>query len=226
MADSKNGGIAASHRGVPWRPCTRFRIATLILLGLLFGSNVERSIKLGRNYGQAMDQFAILPNPSDEIHGGSNQIRRMGTNDVTTTTTKVSPSDSVSSNDVQNSNQSSTVLEGKTEGTKELSNVHKNSPSTTSSGLENHIPTTMTSTNENRRIKGISKNKTDITTDSLLTSITYSKSINGTVDETQVDWSDLMFHMHGHDDDAIVVESHKLVFFPIAKNGSTEWKIL
>eukprot|EP00539_Tryblionella_compressa_P007680 CAMPEP_0178762650 /NCGR_PEP_ID=MMETSP0744-20121128/16659_1 /TAXON_ID=913974 /ORGANISM="Nitzschia punctata, Strain CCMP561" /LENGTH=393 /DNA_ID=CAMNT_0020417349 /DNA_START=616 /DNA_END=1797 /DNA_ORIENTATION=+ len=41
-----------------------------------------------------------------------------------------------------------------------------------------------------------------------------------------VDWSDKNFQRWGWDNDPIVIESHKLLFFTVPKNSCTEWKKL
>ena len=60
------------------------------------------------------------------------------------------------------------------------------------------------------------------TKDSLATRNPQSATI---VEESEIDWSDKIFEK-GHYESPIVVESHKLVFFPTAKAGSTVFKRL
>jgi hypothetical protein len=45
-------------------------------------------------------------------------------------------------------------------------------------------------------------------------------------DEQQIDWTDPIFLRVGYDNDPVVIESHKLIFFPIPKNANTQFKIL
>lgn len=44
--------------------------------------------------------------------------------------------------------------------------------------------------------------------------------------EHYIDWTDRIFQRKGHDNDPIVIESHKLLFFTIPKNACTTFKLL
>jgi len=45
------------------------------------------------------------------------------------------------------------------------------------------------------------------------------------IQENEIDWSDSIFSLEGYNR-PVVIESHKLVFFPVAKNGCTVFKKL
>ncbi|KAL3921940.1 MAG: hypothetical protein SGILL_002479 [Bacillariaceae sp.] len=52
-----------------------------------------------------------------------------------------------------------------------------------------------------------------------------SQTVSATIDK-DIDWSDTIFQHFESDNDPIVLESHKLLFFSIPKNSCTEWKQL
>jgi hypothetical protein len=60
---------------------------------------------------------------------------------------------------------------------------------------------------------------------SVLVTIATSEK-NASVVDKDIDWSDNIFQHFESDNDPVVIESHKLLFFTIPKNSCTEWKQL
>lgn len=53
-----------------------------------------------------------------------------------------------------------------------------------------------------------------------------SKRKNNQTGIPVIDWSDSIFQRWGWDNDPVVIESHKLLFFTVPKNSCTAWKML
>jgi hypothetical protein len=225
------------------RSFNHYQVAVAFLLGILFGSNMKGSIQLVQNCScpslaggksdGSMDQFAILPENTN-FNNNINQKKTKydmstikgkstnnnGNSNSNTTTAQLSPTKqqkakftSINSLPVSQIRKTEETPGDTKETTMHQTDTNNDSVRTTST-----TTTTTTSLTPQKDTM-----KVPIMNSKVVESIQAAAAQN---DDNDIDWSDLMFHMHGHDDDAIVVESHKLVFFPIAKNGSTEWKIL
>jgi hypothetical protein len=228
------------------RSFNHHQVAVAFLLGILFGSNMKGSIQLvqncncpssaGGNSGGSMDHFAILPDNTNFINNKKKKKKTRYDND--------------NKYDMSTIKGKSTNINGNNNSNKTTAQLSPTKQQKTKMTYINSLPVSQIRKTEETPgdTKETTTNQTDTNNDSVRTTSTTTtltpqkdtmkvpimnskvvesiQAVAAQNDDSDIDWSDLMFHMHGHDDDAIVIESHKLVFFPIAKNGSTEWKIL
>jgi hypothetical protein len=75
-------------------------------------------------------------------------------------------------------------------------------------------------------VQGIA-DTTDVKSSSSAATLNTIKTVqNATAVDKDIDWSDTIFQHFESDNDPVVIESHKLLFFTIPKNSCTEWKQL